>query len=86
MGDCEASLLNVIARRTGFSGIHICAEEASEMIQILAIAVGIGATVKDFVSVMAVHPTRRGDRRNADSGGAVRSARRFDPARPKRRP
>ena len=27
------------------------------MIQVLAIAVGSGATMKDFMSVMAVHPT-----------------------------
>ena len=38
-------------------GIHIFAEEASEMIQVLAIAVGSGANMKDFMSVMAVHPT-----------------------------
>ena len=58
-GDCEASLLKVIVDcgTDRILGIHIFAEEASEMIQVLAIAVGSGATMKDFVSVMAVHPT-----------------------------
>ncbi len=58
-GDCEASLLKVIVdcETDRILGIHIFAEEASEMIQVLAIAVGSGATMKDFVSVMAVHPT-----------------------------
>jgi glutathione reductase (NADPH) len=58
-GDCEASLLKVIVdcETDRILGIHILAEEASEMIQVLAIAVGGGATMKDFVSVMAVHPT-----------------------------
>jgi glutathione reductase (NADPH) len=58
-GDCEASLLKVIVdcETDRIVGIHIFAEEASEMIQVLAIAVGSGATMKDFVSVMAVHPT-----------------------------
>ena len=58
-GDCEASLLKVIVdcETDRILGIHIFAEEASEMIQVLAIAVGSGATMKDFMSVMAVHPT-----------------------------
>jgi glutathione reductase (NADPH) len=58
-GDCEAALLKVIVdcATDRVIGIHIFAEEASEMIQLLAIAVGSGATIKDFVSVMAVHPT-----------------------------
>ena len=57
--DCEASLLKVIVdcESDRILGIHIFAEEASEMIQVLAIAVGSGATMKDFMSVMAVHPT-----------------------------
>lgn len=57
--DCETALLKVIVDCTTdrLLGIHIFAEEASEMIQVLAIAVGSGATMKDFVSVMAVHPT-----------------------------
>jgi glutathione reductase (NADPH) len=58
-GNCEASLLKVIVdcETDRILGIHIFAEEASEMIQVLAIAVGSGATMKDFMSVMAVHPT-----------------------------
>ena len=58
-GDCEDSLLKVIVdcETDRILGIHIFAEHASEMIQVLAIAVGSGATMKDFISVMAVHPT-----------------------------
>ena len=58
-GDCEARLLKVVVdcESHRILGIHIFAEEASEMIQVLAIAVGSGATMKDFMSVMAVHPT-----------------------------
>ncbi|SDJ36347.1 NADPH-glutathione reductase [Bradyrhizobium sp. Rc2d] len=58
-GDCEASLLKVIVdcESDRILGIHIFAQEASEMIQVLAIAVGSGATMKDLTSVMAVHPT-----------------------------
>jgi glutathione reductase (NADPH) len=58
-GDCEASLLKVVVDcdTDRILGIHIFAEEASEMIQVLAIAVGSGATMKDFMSILAVHPT-----------------------------
>jgi len=58
-GDCEASLLKVVVdcESDRILGIHIFAEKASEMIQVLAIAVGSGATMKNFMSVMAVHPT-----------------------------
>ncbi|WP_352669950.1 glutathione-disulfide reductase [Mesorhizobium sp. M0166] len=58
-GDCQASLLKVIVdcETDRILGIHIFAEEASDMIQVLAIAIGSGATMKDFMSVMAVHPT-----------------------------
>ena len=58
-GDCEASLLKIIVdcESDRILGIHIFAEEASETILVLAIAVGNGATMKDFMSVMAVHPT-----------------------------
>ncbi len=57
--DCETALLKVIVdcESDRILGIHIFAEEASEMIQVLAIAVGSGATMNDFMSVMAVHPT-----------------------------
>ncbi|WP_312014204.1 hypothetical protein [Bradyrhizobium sp. CIR48] len=58
-GDCEASLLKVVvdSESDRILGIHIFAHEASELIQVLAIAIGSGATIKDFMSVMAVHPT-----------------------------
>src|SRR3954453_1089205 len=58
-GDCETRLLKVVVdcESDRILGIHIFADEASEMIQVLAIAVGSGATMKDFMSVMAVHPT-----------------------------
>jgi glutathione reductase (NADPH) len=57
--DCETSLLKIIVdcETDRILGIHIFAEEASEMIQVLAIAVRSGATMNDFVSTMAVHPT-----------------------------
>lgn len=56
--DYEASLLKIVVDGASdkILGIHIFAEEASEMIQVLATAVGSGATMKDFMSVMAVHP------------------------------
>jgi glutathione reductase (NADPH) len=58
-GDCESSLLKLVVdcETDRILGIHIFAEDASEMIQVLAIALGSGATMKDFMSVMAVHPT-----------------------------
>jgi len=58
-GYCETSLLKLVVDRETdrILGIHIFAEHASEMIQVLAIAVGRGATMSDFMSIMAVHPT-----------------------------
>ncbi len=38
-------------------GIHIAGETAAEMIQLLGIAVKMGATKADFDATMAVHPT-----------------------------
>ncbi len=57
--DCETSLLKIIVdcETDRILGIHIFAEEASEMIQMLATAVGSGATMNAFMSVMALHPT-----------------------------
>jgi glutathione reductase (NADPH) len=80
-GDCETSLLKLVVdcETDRILGIHIFAEDASEMIQVFAIALGSGATMRDFMSVMAVHPTIgeeiatmqtptiRYDRRNAQS-------------------
>ncbi|MFC0012248.1 glutathione-disulfide reductase [Devosia nitrariae] len=58
-GDCETSLLKIVVdgESNRILGIHIFTEEASEMIQVLAIAVGSRATMQHFMSVMAVHPT-----------------------------
>ena len=38
-------------------GVHILGEDAGEMIQVAAIAVGMGATKADFDRTVAVHPT-----------------------------
>jgi glutathione reductase (NADPH) len=58
-GDCQTALLKLVAdaETNRILGVHVFADEASEMIQVLAIALGSGATMKDFMSVMAVHPT-----------------------------
>ncbi len=37
-------------------GCHIVAPEAGEMIQLAAIAIGMGATKEDFDRTIAVHP------------------------------
>jgi glutathione reductase (NADPH) len=58
-GDCETALLKLVvdSETDRILGVHIFADEASEMIQALAVALGSGATVANFMSVMAVHPT-----------------------------
>jgi glutathione reductase (NADPH) len=38
-------------------GVHIVAPGAGEMVQMVAIAIKMGATKKDFDSTLAVHPT-----------------------------
>jgi len=38
-------------------GVHIVAPGAVEMVQMVAIALKMGATKKDFDSTLAVHPT-----------------------------
>ncbi len=38
-------------------GCHIVAPEAGELIQLAAIAIGMGATKEDFDRTVAVHPT-----------------------------
>ncbi|MBH0236596.1 glutathione-disulfide reductase [Methylobrevis albus] len=38
-------------------GVHVLGPEAGEMIQLIGIAVGMGATKADFDRTMAVHPT-----------------------------
>jgi glutathione reductase (NADPH) len=38
-------------------GVHILGEGAGEMIQLVGIAVRMGATKRDFDQTLAVHPT-----------------------------
>jgi glutathione reductase (NADPH) len=38
-------------------GCHIVGPDASEMVQVLGIAIKMGATKADFDATMAVHPT-----------------------------
>ena len=38
-------------------GCHIFAPEAGEMIQLAAVAIGMGATKEQFDAAIAVHPT-----------------------------
>jgi glutathione reductase (NADPH) len=38
-------------------GCHIVGSDASEMVQVLGIAIKMGATKADFDATMAVHPT-----------------------------
>jgi glutathione reductase (NADPH) len=38
-------------------GCHIVADGAGELIQMVAIAIGMGATKEDFDRTVAVHPT-----------------------------
>ncbi len=49
--------LVVDAKSDKVLGVHIMGEDAGEMIQIAAIAVGMGATKADFDRTVAVHPT-----------------------------
>lgn len=58
-GDCETALLKLVVdgETNRILGVHIFADEASEMIQALAIALGSGATMEDLMSAIAVHPT-----------------------------
>lgn len=58
-GDCESTLVKLLVdcETDRILGIHVFAENASEMIQGLAVAVGSGATMRDFMGIMAVHPT-----------------------------
>jgi glutathione reductase (NADPH) len=49
--------LVVDAKSDRVLGVHIMGEDAGEMIQLAAVAVGMGATKKDFDRTVAVHPT-----------------------------
>ena len=58
-GSGERSILKlVVDGSTGrVVGAHILAHEAGEMIQLLAVAITMGATKADLDATMAVHPT-----------------------------
>jgi glutathione reductase (NADPH) len=49
--------LIVDAKTDRVMGVHIMGEDAGEMIQLAAVAVGMGATKADFDRTVAVHPT-----------------------------
>ena len=55
----ERTVLKLIVGANGGKvlGVHILAPGAAEMIQLVAIAVGMGATKADFDRTMALHPT-----------------------------
>jgi glutathione reductase (NADPH) len=38
-------------------GVHVLGHDAAEMIQLAAVAIGMGATKADFDRTVAVHPT-----------------------------
>ncbi|MDL2409722.1 glutathione-disulfide reductase [Rhizobium calliandrae] len=58
-GDCGTALLKLVVdgESDRILGVHLFAEGASELIQVLSIALESGATWADFMSTMAVHPT-----------------------------
>ncbi len=49
--------LVVDAKTDKVIGVHIMGEDAGEMIQLAAVAIGMGATKADFDRTVAVHPT-----------------------------
>ncbi len=58
-GHCETALLKLVVdgETQRILAVHLFADDASEMAQLRAIALGLGARVEDLVSVMALHPT-----------------------------
>lgn len=58
-GSRERTLMKLVVDRETdrVLGVHIAGEGAAEMIQLVAIAVRMGATKRDFDSTLAVHPT-----------------------------
>ncbi|MGV2980976.1 glutathione-disulfide reductase [Camelimonas sp. ID_303_24] len=58
-GSAERMMMKIIVDRASdrVLGVHILGEGAGEMIQILGIAVSMGATKADFDRTIAVHPT-----------------------------
>ena len=78
----SAMKLIVDAETDRVLGCHIFAPEAGEMIQLVAIAIGMGATKADFDRTIAVHPTlaeelvtmRKPTRRAVDEAGDATGA------------
>jgi glutathione reductase (NADPH) len=58
-GRNERMLMKLVVERDSdkILGCHICGPDAGEMVQILGIALRLGATKADFDATMAVHPT-----------------------------
>jgi glutathione reductase (NADPH) len=58
-GSGERAIMKLIvdAKTQKVLGAHILAENAGEMIQLIAVAMTLGATKADFDATMAVHPT-----------------------------
>jgi glutathione reductase (NADPH) len=58
-GRAERMLMKLVVARESrrVLGCHIVGEGAGEMVQLAAIAIGMGATKEDFDRTMAVHPT-----------------------------
>ncbi|MCC6306675.1 MAG: glutathione-disulfide reductase [Rhodobacteraceae bacterium] len=58
-GRAEQVLMKLVvcARSRRVLGCHIVADQAGEMIQLAAVAMGMGATKEDFDRAVAVHPT-----------------------------
>ncbi|MCX7644721.1 MAG: glutathione-disulfide reductase [Rhodobacteraceae bacterium] len=59
IGRSERALMKLIVSRASrrVLGCHIVAPEAGEMIQLAAVAIGMGATKEQFDATCAVHPT-----------------------------
>ena len=58
-GRAEKTIMKIIVdgRSDRVLGVHILGHDAGEMVQLLGIAVKMGATKADFDATMAVHPT-----------------------------
>ena len=55
----ERTLMKLVVRRSDdrVLGVHIVGHDGGEIIQMAAIAIGMGATKADFDRTVAVHPT-----------------------------
>lgn len=58
-GRAERMLMKLVVARAGGKvlGVHVAGHGAGEMIQLAAVALGMGATKADFDRTIAVHPT-----------------------------